>query len=164
MKYLSVIMISLLILLAAAAAGYKYGEKRDVTRVDVDTVYAERIIHHKDTVINWLPKYVYVPYEHDSVITYAEVEKLDTMLVKSSDTLSLSITRYPLPHVHYNVGFDFVKHDSVKTIKETIYLQKKESFLSRFNIGIGAGLGVSKFGGKYELAPNVNISVYYKLF
>jgi hypothetical protein len=164
MKYLSAVMIGLLMLLTAAAIGYKYGEKRGVTRVDVDTVYAERVIHHKDTVTNWLPKYLYVPYEHDSVIAYTEIERLDTVLVKSADTLSLTIARYPLPYVHYDVGFSFIKHDSVKTVTETIYLQKKESFLSRFNIGIGAGLGVGRFGGKYEFAPNVNLSVYYKLF
>lgn len=157
-------MICLLMLLTAAVVGYKYGGKRDVTRVDVDTVYAERVIHHTDTITSWLPKHVYVPYAHDSLIVYTEIEKLDTVLVKSADTLSLSIARYPMPYIHYDVGFNFVKHDSIKTIKETIYLQKKESFLSRFNIGIGAGLGVSKFGGKYGLAPNVNLSVYYKLF
>lgn len=164
MKNLTGVLIYLLMLLAAAALGYKFGGRRDVTRIEKDTVYAERFIHHADTITNWRPEYIYIPYAHDSVIAIAEAERLDTTLVKYSDTLSLNIERHPLPYVHYNVGFDFRKHDSVRTITETVYLQKQESFFSRFNIGIGAGINISKYGSEYRSAPGINLSVYYKLF
>ncbi len=168
MKGLGEILAALLLLLAAAVVGYKLGMQRDVTRTVTDTLYIDRVIEHRDTITNWLPKYIYVPYDsvtgEDTTIIIAKVEKLDTVLVKHNDTLNLNITRYPLPYVHYDVGFNFIRHDSVRTVTETIYLQKPESFFSRFNIGIGAGFGVSKSGGEYKFAPNINLSVYYKLY
>jgi hypothetical protein len=165
MTDLTKILIAALLLIAAAAIGYRLGVKRDVTHTDVDTVYVNKTMQIRDTITNWFPKYfpVYVKPDssNDSVVMYRE--HLDTVLIKDKDTLSVSIDRDPYP-VRYSLAFDLKKADSVKVIRETIYLDKQKNWLDKIHIGIGAGYGVFMLDGlQLDAAPNLNIGVYYEI-
>jgi hypothetical protein len=165
MKKLSLFLVVMILLLAAAVAGYKYGIQREAIRIERDTVYTERISSVTDTVKKWFPKTDTVYYPVSDTLTFpAIIERLDTVLIRAQDSLWLNVTRYPYPKVNYSLAYKFVKRDSVKTITERIYLQKPESFLGRFNFGIGIGYGIYKDGAVPKASPSINLSVYYSLF